>query len=178
MDHRYGSGCRVGGLGVRRGWWLLSHSTVLECITRLESIWGGHRVVMCSFTAGRSGLLGRWFGGIRWGGGDSVGGGVAPEPGPTVLERIARLESIWGDHRVVMCSFTAGRSGWLTGSRVKVIVSLASSLYNQHDSATSGSPTKLLSHRKFSTPIKMHRIQLPGQERKYILFNRNAKMHY
>ena len=58
---------------------------------------------------------------------------------------------------------------------MKVIVSLASSLYNQHDSATSGSPTKLLSHRKFSTPIKMHRIQLPGQERKYILFNRNAK---
>ena len=40
-------------------------------------------------------------------------GGGAPEPGPTVLERIARLESIWGDHRVVMCSFTAGRSGLL-----------------------------------------------------------------
>ena len=45
-----------------------------------------------------------------WGG---FGGGGAPEPGPTVLERIARLESIWGDHRVVMCSFTAGRSGLL-----------------------------------------------------------------
>ena len=53
--------------------------------------------------------MGYWvggLGGIRWGGG-------APEPGPTVLERIARLESIWGDHRVVMCSFTAGRSGLL-----------------------------------------------------------------
>ena len=61
---------------------------------------------------------------------------------------------------------------------MRVIVSLASSLYNQHDSATSGSPTKLLSHRKFSTPIKMHIIQLPGQERKYILFNRKAKIHY
>ena len=60
--------------------------TVLERIARLESIWGDHRVVMCSFTAGRSGLLGRWFGGFV--------GGMAPEPGPTVLERIARLESI------------------------------------------------------------------------------------
>ena len=43
---------------------------------------------------------------------------MAPEPGPVVLERIARLESIWGDHRVVMCSFTAGRNGWLKGGHI------------------------------------------------------------
>ena len=47
--------------------------TVLERVARLESIWGGHRVVMCSFAAGRSGLLGRLFGGFGGGGGFNTG---------------------------------------------------------------------------------------------------------
>ena len=111
---------------------------------------------MCSFTAGRNGWLkgghigtaskvlywrlGKWFG-------DPVGV-TAPEPGPAVLERTARLESVWGYYRS-RCA--PSRQGGMGGSRVRIIVSLASSLYSQHNSATSGSPTKLASHRRFGT---------------------------